>query len=136
MTRRYLLGAGPAQDFLLQRRGVQERVEPARRAGATVGSCVPVPGQVVAGPEGRDTREAAWAVARRRLGLLVCWPYDPAAAHEYGRLFAVSRRMGRPTQQVDLQVAAIARTLGNGTVVDPAAEVDGRPEVVGKYLAP
>jgi hypothetical protein len=37
MTRRYLLDTGPAQDFLFQRRGVQDRVEAARRAGAKSG---------------------------------------------------------------------------------------------------
>ena len=32
MTRRYLLDTGPAQDFLFQRRGIQDRVEAARAA--------------------------------------------------------------------------------------------------------
>ena len=36
---------------------------------------------------------------------------------EYGRLYAALRRAGRPMQVVDMMIAAIARTLGNCTVV-------------------
>ena len=39
------------------------------------------------------------------------------AAREYGRIFAALRRNGRMIQQVDIQVAAIALSLGNCTVV-------------------
>jgi tRNA(fMet)-specific endonuclease VapC len=86
MTRRYLLDTGPAQDFLFGRRGVQARVEAARRAGARVGICTPVLGEIAGGLEGSHTREAAWEIARRRLGKLVCWPYEESAAYEYGRI--------------------------------------------------
>jgi tRNA(fMet)-specific endonuclease VapC len=117
VTRRYLLDTGPAQDFLFQRRGVQDRVEQARLSGAKVGICTPVLGEIAAGLEGSASRESSWKIARRRLGKLVCWPYDPAAAHEYGRIFAELRRLGRPMQQIDIQIAAIALTLSNCTVV-------------------
>jgi tRNA(fMet)-specific endonuclease VapC len=110
VTRRYLLDTGPAQDFLFQRRGVQDRVEQARLSGAKVGICTPVLGEIAAGLEGSASRESSWKIARRRLGKLVCWPYDPAAAHEYGRIFAELRR-------IDIQIAAIALTLSNCTVV-------------------
>ena len=45
------------------------------------------------------------------------WPYDNNAAVEFGRLFTELRRIGRPMQQIDIQIAAIAFTLGNCTVV-------------------
>lgn len=124
MTRRYLLDTGPAQDFLFDRRGVPGRIEQARLAGAKVGTCMPALGEVVAGLEGSDDPAAAWAVARRRLGKLVCWPYDRAAAYEFGRLFAELRRLGRPMQQIDIQIAAIARTLGTGIVVVVTTDSD------------
>jgi tRNA(fMet)-specific endonuclease VapC len=47
----------------------------------------------------------------------VCWPFDKAAAYEYGQIFAGLKRLGRPIQQVDMMIAAIARILGNCTVV-------------------
>lgn len=52
MTRKYLLDSGPARDFLFQRRGVQAWVEAARLAGAKVGICTPVLGEIVGGLEG------------------------------------------------------------------------------------
>jgi tRNA(fMet)-specific endonuclease VapC len=117
MTRRYLLDTGPAQDFLFQRRGVQERVEAARKVGAKIGICTPVLGELVAGLEGSSSREASWEIARRRLGKLLCWPYEKPAAYEFGRIIAELKRIGRPIQQVDIQIAAIAFVLGDCTVV-------------------
>jgi tRNA(fMet)-specific endonuclease VapC len=117
VTRRYLLDTGPAFDFLFQRRGVQERVEAARLAGAKIGICTPVLGEIVGGLEGSDSREASWEIARRRLGKLLCWPYEKPAAHEFGRIIAELRRIGRPMQQIDIQIAAIAFTLGDCVVV-------------------
>ncbi len=113
MTRRYLLDTGPAFDFLFRRRGVDLRADDARRGGAKVGICVPVLAEIAAGLEASDSREASWEVARRRLGKFVCWPFDKAAAHEYGRVFADLKRRGRPMQQVDMMLAAIALTIGN-----------------------
>jgi len=115
MTRRYLLDTGPAFDFLFQRRGVQDRVEAARRAGAKIGICTPVLGEIVGGLEGSDSREASWEIARRRPGKLLCWPYEKPAAHEFGRIIAELKRIGRPMQQIDIQIAAIAFTLGTRT---------------------
>ena len=39
------------------------------------------------------------------------------AAEEYGKIFAELRRAGRVIQQVDMQIAAIARTLPNCVLV-------------------
>ena len=39
------------------------------------------------------------------------------AAVEYGRLAAELRRRGRSMQQIDIQIAAVALTLGECTVV-------------------
>ena len=64
MTRRYLLDTGPAQDFLFQRQGIQDRVAAARRGGAKIGICTPVLGEIIGGLEGSDSRGAAWEIAR------------------------------------------------------------------------
>ena len=127
MRRKYLLDSGPAQDFLFQRRGVQERVEAARLTGAKVGICTPVLGEIVGGLEGSDSRDASWDIARRRLGKLICWAYEEPAAYEYGRIAAHLRRIGRPMQQIDIQVAAVARTLGNCTVVTADGDLSAIP---------
>jgi tRNA(fMet)-specific endonuclease VapC len=127
VTRRYLLDTGPAFDFLFRRRGVDLRAEEARRGGAKIGIGMPVLAEIVAGLEASGSREASWEVARRRLGKLVCWPFDKAAAFEYGRLFGELKRRGRPMQQVDMMVAAIARTIGHCTVVSGDSDLSAVP---------
>jgi tRNA(fMet)-specific endonuclease VapC len=127
LTRRYLLDTGPAFDFLFRRRGVDLRAEDARRGGAKIGICMPGLAEIVAGLEASDSREASWEVARRRLGKLVCWPFDKAAAYEYGRVFAELKRRGRPMQQVDMMVAAVARTIGNCIVVSGDSDLSAVP---------
>jgi tRNA(fMet)-specific endonuclease VapC len=58
---------------------------------------------------------------------LVYWPFNLAAAQEYGRLYAILRRKGRSMQQVDIQVAAIALTLGRCTVVSTDSDLVAIP---------
>jgi tRNA(fMet)-specific endonuclease VapC len=48
---------------------------------------------------------------------MILWPFDQSAAEEYGRLYAVLKRRGRLMQQIDIQIAAIALSLGRCTVV-------------------
>ncbi|MFO0964184.1 MAG: type II toxin-antitoxin system VapC family toxin [Gemmataceae bacterium] len=117
------MDTGPAFDFLFARRGVDRRVEKERRAGAKIGICVPVLGEIAGGLEASSSREASWAIARRRLGKLVCWPFENAAAYEYGRIFANLKSRGLIIQQIDMQIAAIALTLGNCTVVSSDSDL-------------
>jgi tRNA(fMet)-specific endonuclease VapC len=130
MTRRYLLDTGPAFDFLFQRRGVQSRVEAARRAGAKIGICTPVLGEIVGGLEGSNSRDESFEIARRRLGKLLCWPYEKPAAEVFGRIIAELKRIGRPMQQIDIQIAAIAFTLGNCTVVSGDSDLVAIPSLI------
>jgi tRNA(fMet)-specific endonuclease VapC len=69
------------------------------------------------GVELSASREANLEIVRRNVQLFRLWPFTPEAAREYGRLLATLKRAGRPMQAVDIMVAAIARTLGNCTVV-------------------
>ena len=58
---------------------------------------------------------------------LVVWPYTSEAAAEYGRIFAELRRLGRPMQQIDIQIAAIARMLPNCIVVSSDSDLVAVP---------
>lgn len=127
MTRRYLLDTGPAFDFLFKRKGVDLRILEARQAGAKVGICVPGLGEIVGGLEASGSREASWAIARPRLQKLICWPFDKAAAYEYGRIYAELKKRGRIIQQIDMQIAAIALSLGKCTVVSGDADLTAVP---------
>ncbi len=117
MTRRYLLDSGPASECIFRRRGVHERAQEVRRKGAKIGVGMPVLAEIVGGVEASATRDENWDILCRGLATFVLWPFDAAAAWEYGRLYAELRRIGRPMQQIDIQIAAIALTLGNCTVV-------------------
>ena len=81
---------------------------------------------------GQASREACRETAtlqRLRLALsrLVVWPYTNEAAQQFGRVFADLRRIGRPMQQIDIMVAAIASTLGNCTVVTKDSDLNAVP---------
>jgi tRNA(fMet)-specific endonuclease VapC len=117
MTRRYLLDSGPAGDFIFRRRGVFERAQDFKRRGARIGVRAPVLGEIVGGVEASAARDQNWDILCRGLATLIFWPFDYLAGWEYGRLYAELRRIGRPMQQIDLQIAAIALTLGSCTVV-------------------
>ena len=127
MSRRYLLDSGPAGDCIFRRRGIFERAREARSRGAKIGIGMPILGELVGGVEASATRDANWPILCRGLSTFVLWPFDPAAAWEYGRLYAELRRLGRPMQQIDIQIAAIALTLGNCTVVTTDSDLTAVP---------
>jgi tRNA(fMet)-specific endonuclease VapC len=125
--KRFLLDTGIAQDFIYRRRGVAARVDTERRQGHRIGICVPVLGELWAGVEGSASHELNRRRVRHGLSRLIVWPYNNAAAEQYGRLFAELRRLGRPMQQIDIQIAAIALTLGSCTVVSSDGDLAAVP---------
>src|SRR5947208_3475942 len=125
--RRYLLDTGIAQDFINRRHGVLERADAERHRGNRIGICVPVLGELWAGVEGSQSRDRNAQRLRLALSWLAVWPYTNEAAAEFGRLFAELRRIGRPMQQIDIQIAAIARSLGNCTVVSADSDLAAVP---------
>jgi tRNA(fMet)-specific endonuclease VapC len=125
--RRYLLDTKPAQDFNNNRQGVRQRADAERRRGNRIGICTPVLGELWSGIEGSATREENLRRLRHGLSRLLLWPYDEAAAVEYGRIFTELKRRGRPMQQVDIQIAAIAFALGNCTVVSADSDLAAVP---------
>lgn len=110
-----------------RRHGVDVRVRNAQQRGARVGVGSPVVGEIWGGIENSDAPEKYRPKARRALSKLVVWPFDEAAAEEFGRLFAQLRKKGRAMQQIDIQIAAIALTLGNCTVVTKDSDFQAIP---------
>jgi tRNA(fMet)-specific endonuclease VapC len=129
MIRRYLFDTGIAQDFQEDRHGVRARADVQRKLGHRIGICVPVLGELWSGVEGSASRELNLQRLRHGLSRFIVWPYTNEAAAEYGRIFAELRRMGRVIQQIDIQVAAIARTLPNCVVVSKDSDLVGIPGV-------
>jgi tRNA(fMet)-specific endonuclease VapC len=103
--RRFLLDTGPAQDFNNDRNGIRRRVEVERRRGNRVGIGSPVLGELWAGLGGSETRQRNLHRLHFGLSRLILRPYEEEAAEEFGRLFNELKRIGRPMQQIDIQIA-------------------------------
>jgi tRNA(fMet)-specific endonuclease VapC len=135
--KRYLLDTGIMGDFINHRRGVDVRVRAVRQRGDRVGTALPVVGELFAGVENSASRERNWHRLLAALAHIPCWPFDRAAAEEYGRLDAALRRIGRPMQQIDIQIAAIALSLGNTIVVSADSDLAAVPGLaVENWAAP
>lgn len=127
MRRRYLFDTGIAQDYQAGRRGVRERAIVERRNGHRIGICVPVLGELWSGVECSSSRERNLASLRHALSTLLIWPFTTDAAEEYGRIFSELKRAGRPIQQIDMQIGAIARKLPNCVVVSKDSDLSAIP---------
>jgi tRNA(fMet)-specific endonuclease VapC len=125
--RRYLLDTGIAGHFANDRYGVRTRVQDEIRRGNKIGTCVPVLGELYYGVENSETRERNLRLLLIALNHLRIWPYTNEAAEGFGRIRAELRRLGRPMQIVDMQLAAIALTLGNCTVVTTDSDLAAVP---------
>ncbi len=124
---RYLLDTGIAQEFIGRNAKVVQRVDGARRTGKRIGICTPVLGELWSGVEGSISRDRNLHRLRLALLRLVVWPYTNEAAEQFGRVFAELRRIGRPMQQIDIMVAAIAFALSNCTVVSKDTDLAAIP---------
>jgi tRNA(fMet)-specific endonuclease VapC len=123
MSRRYLLDTNAVSDLLNARRGVDARAAEALRRGADLGTCPPVVGELYHGAEKSASRDRNLRLFRVGLRSLKLWPFDRKAAEEYGRLAAELDRIGRKMQVVDMQLAAVALTLGNCSVVSSDSDL-------------
>jgi tRNA(fMet)-specific endonuclease VapC len=120
-VKRYLLDTGVLGDFINHRKKVDVKVREMRRSGARIGTCLPVVGELFFGVEASATRDANLPRLKRALSQIVCRPFDRQAAEQFGRIAAALKRAGRPMQQIDIQIAAIALSLGNTTVASGTA---------------
>jgi tRNA(fMet)-specific endonuclease VapC len=124
---RYLLDTNAMGDFIDHRRGVDARARDARMRGAVIGTRLPVAAELFLGVEFSASREVNWPRVVRALSWIKCWPFDRPAVEEYGRLAAELRRVGRPMQQIDIMIAAIARSLGNCIVITDDTDLSAVP---------
>lgn len=115
--RRYLFDTGSFSNLVNRRRPTFDRAVEVIKDGHRLGICPPVLGEFYAGLELSDDPSRSRRLLRSTIRTVSIWPYDHAAAKEFGRVFAILRRIGRPMQQIDVQIAAIALTLGRTIVV-------------------
>jgi len=125
--KRYLLDTGSAADYLNRRGGTFARARQARSRGARLGLAAPVLGELWDGVFYSSTRPFNESLLKRHMGHFAIWPFDHIAAVEYGRLSAELRRRGRNMQQIDIQIAAIARCLADCTVISKDTDLGDVP---------
>lgn len=125
--KRYLLDSGILSDLINDRHGVKARSQSETRLGHMIGTGIPVLGEQTYGIEFGENRDRNMKSLVSVLPTLKLWPFDKAAAFEYGRLAAELRRIGRPMQVIDSMIAAIARNLGNCTVVSKDSDLSAVP---------
>ena len=125
-----MLDTGSAADYLNRRGGVYSRARQVREQGGRLGLGAPVLGELWDGVFYSATRKFNEALLRRHIGHFAIWPFDQVAAVEYGRLAAELRRRGRAMQQIDVQIAAIARCLGDCTVVSKDTDLGDVPGLI------
>jgi tRNA(fMet)-specific endonuclease VapC len=126
-VKRYLLDTGIAGDFVNRRGRVREQALAITRQGGRVGTALIVLGELVAGIEHSSSRDLNLQRLNRAIGTLTFWPFDRAAAFEYGRLWAELKRQGRLMQQNDIQIAAIALALRDCVVVSKDSDLRAVP---------
>jgi tRNA(fMet)-specific endonuclease VapC len=114
---RYLLDSGIASDLINRRGLVPNCAKTARLRGDRIGLGTPVPGELIAGIQNSNDPNRNMELLWRAIAQLVLWTFDRAAAVEFGRIYCELRRAGRIIQIPDIQIAAIAMSLDNCTIV-------------------
>lgn len=124
---RYMFDSGIVGDYVYRRHGVYQRARREAHAGRRLGTGAPVLGEFLAGVLASDTRERNLPIVRRNRAQLTVWPFGEEAASIYGELWAALRAVGRPMQVPDIQIAAIALSLGDCIVVSKDGDLNSVP---------
>lgn len=128
--KRFILDTGIAADCLNKRHGVFERTRLERSQGNLVGITVPLLAEIVFGIEKSKSRDENMRRLIAALPHFKLWPFDRQAAFEYGSLCAELQRLGRPIGVIDTMTAAIARSLGNTTIVSKDSDLQAVPGLI------
>jgi tRNA(fMet)-specific endonuclease VapC len=115
--KRYLLDSNAIEMLVRKDPGFMARAMDATEEGGLLGTALPIVGEFLGGIEGSASVGKSMPKARRTLNKLKHWPFDFAAAVEYGRQCGTLRKRGITIQPFDLMAAAIALTIGQCTIV-------------------
>ncbi len=128
MTRRYVLDAGPAQDFVQHRSPTFERVfDIIRRPGVRVGVCYPTLAELRGGFEASASPDRNLRSLRASFRWLKRWPFGLDAVRAYGEIYGTLHRLGRLIGHIDMQVAAVALAMGDTTVITYDSDLSAVP---------
>ena len=91
---------------------VRDRIEQERRAGARIGTCVPVLCELEVGIRQLGRQQEVRRDLKSLMTQVRVWPIDPSIVASYGEIYLDLRRRGRVLSSVDIMLAALARTMG------------------------
>lgn len=107
---RYLLDTNHVSAILSPVSRLRERIVAEARGGAAFGTCVPVLCELEAGLHGLANPEPRRTQLRKLLRLARIWPLEEGVSDAYGAIFRELRHAGRVLSQVDIMLAAMARS--------------------------
>lgn len=108
---RYFLGTNHLSAALNASSNIRERIFQARLAGHRFGTCVPVLRELETGllrTRRLDQNRRILAVLLREVRI---WPLEPSIAPLHAEIYHDLRDRGRALSQVDMLLAALARSL-------------------------
>jgi predicted nucleic acid-binding protein len=111
VRKRYLLDANHLGPALAPVSRIRERIYQVCRTGIPVGTCTPVLCELEVGIQQLDRPEACLRELRSLLKKVRLWPIDQEVARLYGEVFHEVRKRGRVLSQVDMMLAALARSM-------------------------
>jgi tRNA(fMet)-specific endonuclease VapC len=125
--RRFLLDTGIAGLYLDRKRGVYERAHDETTKGNRIGIAGPVLAELAFRAQGSAQRDRNFRRIHQALESWKLWFMDSDSAFEYANIAFELKILGRPVGQNDLTIAAIARALGNTTVVTMDSDLAAIP---------
>ncbi len=105
----YLLDTNHATRLLSGSDPLRQRLQTVITMGERFGITHPVLGELFYAAYASQRRDENLHALRSFLADVWLWPYDEAAAEEFGRIQAEQKARGRPIPSIDAQIAAVVR---------------------------
>ncbi len=90
---------------------VRERIYQGCQTGVRIGTCIPVLCELEAGIQQTHDPSAYRRRLHQLLGKVRLWPMDQQIAQAYGQVYLDLKSQGRVLSQVDMMLAAVARSM-------------------------
>jgi tRNA(fMet)-specific endonuclease VapC len=124
----YLLDTNHVSEAIRPVSRVRDRIEQERRSGLRIGTIVPVLCELQAAIQPLARRDRYEKALGRLLARVRVWPIDQSVARNYGQIFTELRARGRVLSQVDMMLAAFARSA-DLTIVTADRDFDALPDI-------
>ena len=125
--KRFLFDTGIAGMYISRIANIRERSMEEAARGNRIGISLINLAELYYGVENSTTKEKNLKRLTAHLQHFTIWPFTQAAAREFGRLATILKKIGRPMQQIDIMIAAVAMTIPHCTVVTRDTDLSAVP---------